>query len=250
MTSTPPNPHDGHITAESICTPRDRAEKRAAPTHDDTTNSRLGAPCSCGILSVMRTLLSIGLVAALAGCLDERPGPDDNPSVLIDSTDSTFGWRCGEDGCALEILDETPPPPTCSQGTTPGYGTAFGRLVTIAGGCASTGGGWTTLSGWQRPAACTVDDDCPQLYEFSRVFAFECRNDLCQNTDTDGWPVDEIYRSDALLLCFAPHARTLTLDPLMSQVHDDVMGIVNGACGELGADTPCELPLPASCSQL
>jgi len=184
------------------------------------------------------------LVLSVAACVttSDRPTPADNPTELIDSSGASFGWSCDRNGCEVVSEATTPPPPACDPTATPGYGFTARRFVAIAGMCDNT---W--FGRWQRPVACDANMDCPQLYQFSDVYRFECRNGLCQNADKGSYPIELITGDDAFLLCYGPFPRADTLEP-GSADNIQITNWVNEACPD-GLNGACALPLPGQCLQ-
>lgn len=93
-----------------------------------------------------------------------------------------------------------------------------------------------------RPLACDEDLDCPQFTGTSGTF--ECRNQICQSTDTVTYPPALVSWAMANTLCYARIARAETIDP-RSNASLEVYGWVEGACPS--KIDPCTLPLPAGC---
>lgn len=192
------------------------------------------------------TVVCLGLAVG-CGRRAEGPGPSDNPRTLTDTTGAEFGWRCNAIGCEIDRLPTTPEPPECLDGVS-SFTITSARFVSIAGSCVDPDGSWVSFGSWHRPAACAMDSDCPQLYGFSDN-EYQCRNDLCQNTDTIRFPPEEIQMIDVELLCYAPHDRSAT-DQLGSEIEATVTAQVSAACN--GIANPfglCELPLPDGCTQ-
>jgi len=107
---------------------------------------------------------------------------------------------------------------------------------------------WLSTPAWCRPVACQSRADCPQVFEYERVYSYECRHGLCQNADKETWPPDFLKRKDAWLLCYAGYPRAETLNSL--DAHIEVGGRVTDACtADVTRTTSCTLPLPFGCRQ-
>ena len=169
-----------------------------------------------------------------------RPTAADNPNTLVDSSNATFGWICDSLGCVIVPEPNTPPIPPCEVGQVGGYGFMVGRFVTILGSCDNA-----SFGNWQRPVACVVDNDCPQLYQFSDAYRFECRQGLCQNADRVRFALDVVIEEDAFRLCYGPFARQDTL-AFGTTTGESVTAWVNSACRD-GLAGRCTLPLPGQC---
>ena len=48
--------------------------------------------------------------AAALGCEGRRYGPDDNPTVVRDTTGFEFNWPCDDGGCQVTQIEITRPP--------------------------------------------------------------------------------------------------------------------------------------------
>ena len=176
------------------------------------------------------------VLAALAACSTSAS----NPPEVFDTSGARFAWVCDEH-CVPEITEGTPPLPPCAVGT-PLYAWAIDRFINIDAGCRFSDGGWGSTANRSRPLACVDTLDCPQF----TTGTFECRNGLCQNEDTSGFPTAVITWSQAFTLCYAPIAREETIDP-SSTASQQVSDAVQQSCPMVGE--PCTQPLPPSCVQ-
>ena len=130
------------------------------------------------------TLAALGALLA-SGCND-FPGPEDNPSTLTDTSGHVFGWDCDEERCSLDVSELKIPAAGCSDGSSEGIITRWGRLFTFCTACIDGSAGFWS-SGACRPVGCKQDTDCPQVYWYiGRGYAeYECRKGLCQNVNTE-----------------------------------------------------------------
>ena len=174
-----------------------------------------------------------GVLFTMAGC--------SQPSTIIDTSGAVFGWRCKRGVCELEILDETPAARPCFGDYVPAYSYMSGRFIEVLSVCGRPGGGWSSSSGDGRYIACDDDHDCPQLDFMDEPALFECAAGLCQNTDEERYPRDEVTHGWALDLCIADLSRDES-DGVLNQIED----LLTDHCGPEGADL-CELPLPEPC---
>jgi hypothetical protein len=184
----------------------------------------------------MRARPIAGLLVVVAACSTSSLT---TPEV-VDTSGARFAWVCKAATCLPEIMEGTPPLPPCNVGT-PLYAWAFNRFIVIDAACTSPSGGWGSTANRSRPLACEDAGDCPQFTTGS----FECRNGLCQNEDTQRFPIEPLTWSDAFSLCYGPIARQETIDPL-SPASREVNDAVAQACPTSGA---CTQPLPLSCIQ-
>jgi hypothetical protein len=124
------------------------------------------------------------------------------------------------------------------DGSEPSVVFSWARFFAACPGC-----GRGFASHHCRPLVCETDEDCPYFLtnrdDETVVREYECRNSLCQDSDTDLYPVDVLNRSAAQLLCFAAVARR----------DDEYLGgpICPGV--DVGSQEPCPLPLPDACMQ-
>jgi hypothetical protein len=193
-------------------------------------------------------LAHLAVVACTTSCVsDDRPGPDENPAHVVDSSGSTFAWDCDRDGCQPLAEASTPAPPSCTAPQTSIYSFRAGRFVVIAAACTLISGGWASYGRWQRTVSCSTDRDCPQLYQFTHVLRFECRNSLCQNTDRGAFPQEKLLRFDAEPLCYGAFGRDETA-AAFAPPSIEAAAWVDSACGP-APSAACELPLPGNCLQ-
>src|SRR5262245_45854823 len=78
--------------------------------------------------------------------------------------------------------------PSCEPGEKPGYGQTWGRFFSLWSHCGCPA--WFPFE--ERLVASDTSDDCPNLYYYEQPASFECGHGLCQNTDTDEFPRDEL----------------------------------------------------------
>ncbi len=123
----------------------------------------------------------------------------------------------------------------------------WGSFFKIVSVCDSAVEGvfWVSEPGKYRPAACDVDEDCPQITWYAdELRNYECRSGLCQNVDLDVYQPDILYRTDVMTLCYAMHPRLDTASwtyPLVTEID----ATIAQACPD--RETPCASP--AGCWQ-
>jgi hypothetical protein len=175
---------------------------------------------------------------------------DDDPrcaAVMFDSLMAPYP-RDDRYGCFPSVGEDTPTGPAglgeCGDDTQPGVVFTWGRFFAACPSCNEEPDdpfdGVFSPSDC-RPLVCTTDEDCPSFWvngpdgEPVR-HDYECRNSLCQNSDTDLYPIDVISKDDAELLCLANVERAAEYEgePWCPGVDD----------GE-----PCPLPLPDACME-
>lgn len=187
------------------------------------------------------TLAVLGALLAL-GCND-FPGPEDNPSSLTDTAGHVFGWDCDEERCYLDVANLEIPVPACATGSSAGIVTRWGRLFTFCTACIDddgSAGSWST--GACRPVGCKQDADCPQIYWYmGRGYAeYECRKGLCQNVNTEEYPLQELNNDLVEDLCYAsvPRHQTVNWD---SPTNQTISTKIYQHCPSSGKKT-CTLP--------
>ncbi|HVH97610.1 MAG TPA: hypothetical protein VM869_02830 [Enhygromyxa sp.] len=189
----------------------------------------------------MRWFLSISL-ACVTACGPSLAEDDERgcAEVMYDSLLAPYPTH--DDWCFPGLGEDSP---TGRQGTgecssePPGVVLIWGRFF---GACSSCGPGFSFSD--CRPLICATDEDCPSFLTRNSddevvTNEYECRNSLCQNVDTERFPIDYVDRSDAELLCranierddfYEGEAFCPGVDPLTSK-------------------EPCPLPLPDGCMQ-
>ena len=187
------------------------------------------------------TTRSIAFASCLAACGAEPEAAPPCAPELFDSLGAPYPTIRERGSCFPSVGDDTPtgagPDGTCGGEDDPSVVFAWGRFFEA---CPACGSGF--ISSACRPLVCTEDADCP-LFENqgpSGPFTeeFECRNGLCQSSDLDAHPLDEVYPEEALLLCSAAYERDEDYDgPEPCPGIDPLSGDV------------CPLPLPAACLQ-
>jgi hypothetical protein len=128
----------------------------------------------------------------------------------------------------------------CTDGDNPGVMFDYDRFFAA---CPSCGNRWSPAD--CRPLVCETDKDCPVFSETrsdddeKTKREYECRNSLCQNADTDLFPLEYVEYRDASLLCLAE----------VERVDDQYEG--EPACPGVDPHSgePCPLPLPEACLQ-
>lgn len=177
----------------------------------------------------------VTLFALTGACEDPDPCPASNPATVVDSTGVEFRI---DGSCYARPTENTPDLYDCASGRV-GYMLVWARFVSIQMGCL-IGGGIASGAEAERPLGCERDADCPTLYGD----VYECVSGLCQHTDEQEFPRDEIDVLDVALMCYGPVDRTLTLDPNTAAAMQ-VREAIQTAC----PDQACMLPLPDSCLQ-
>jgi hypothetical protein len=118
---------------------------------------------------------------------------------------------------------------------------SFSRLVLICSWCVDIldqGGFWQTNN--CRPAACSGDSDCPQLFFFYPNISYACRRGLCQITGDGAGDLSPVL---VQMLCLAKTSRFATTDPEDDPVRH-AWDLAQQAC----LSSP-DCSVPASCWQ-
>ena len=136
----------------------------------------------------------------------------------------------------MGVQPATPAPAACPAEQHGGYTFTAARFVVVESACEG-GGKVTSFGNWMRPVSCTIDTDCPQLYQFNEPLWFECRRSLCQATTAAD--TELVSETEAFLLCYGPYPRSETLTPL-SPGGMEVSARVSAACPTAGQ--PCRVP--------
>lgn len=173
--------------------------------------------------------------AAATGCAGE-PGPDDNPTSIVDTSGVRFDWRCDRERCRLH-REQLVPHPDCSAGQRGAIGVFFERFFEVCGACADDQSLFGSEPHYCRAIRCERDADCPQLYGALGVKRYRCQQRLCQ---LEGAPHPAPDHDLAFKMCIAelPRERT-TSDALLSAELQAIYGQLAEHCP---LDGECRIP--------
>jgi hypothetical protein len=198
------------------------------------------------ILLERRKLLGPVLaLALLGGCSGENVSTTvPQPERVRDLNSEVYGWECDEYGyrCRGTFIDESPPPPTCSDDWHPSVVWTAGsmRFFPLYVTCASDESGtWLIDASESRYLVCESDADCPNLVYSNVEYRFECESGLCQNIDTTAFPRDELSPGEVAGLCRAGTPRQSSFE-IDQDEYDAFWALIEQYCPEAGPD--CEVP--------
>jgi hypothetical protein len=166
------------------------------------------------------------------------------PERVRDLNGDVYGFRCDEHGysCRGELLEESPPPPTCSEGWHPSAVWTAGstRFFPLHVTCASNESGtWLIDLFESRYLVCETAADCPSLITSSSEYRFECERGVCQNTDEKRYPRDQLSPSEVSVFCLAGTPRRPSYE-LSDEEYAAFSKQIEEYCPEAGPD--CRVP--------
>jgi hypothetical protein len=163
-----------------------------------------------------------------------------NPTLVKDTTNASYVWRCSQNSCDVNSGPTTPAPTTC-QGLVSLYTYSWRRFICInAAFKQASSEVWSTQPALCRLVACSQNSDCPQLQDSQ----YACFNNLCQDQSILD---NQITFSEAVALCLdsSPRVndcRDLNTDAKIQAVYQQLKPLCMN-------ETFCTLPLPVGCRQ-